>query len=157
MALGTGLRAHELVALDVGDVFDAAGEPKRRVLLRVFKGDGRGDDDLQEVVLSENLRTKLPGLRAWKHEQGESLAPDAPLFVSQRGLRLSTRQLRHAFGIWQARARRRQGCAAHRASGRAERVWEIEAQLEKTLVAPLQPDYEVLLAAARERLVAGSE
>ena len=36
-------------------------------------------------------------------------------------------------------------------------LWEIEAQLEKTLVAPLQPDYEVLLAAARERLVAGSE
>jgi hypothetical protein len=36
-------------------------------------------------------------------------------------------------------------------------LWEIEAQLEKSLVAPFQPDYEVLLAAARERLVAGSE
>jgi integrase len=56
MALGTGLRAHELVALDVGDVFDAAGEPKRRVLLRVFKGDGRGEDDLQEVVLEGSRR-----------------------------------------------------------------------------------------------------
>lgn len=33
-------------------------------------------------------------------------------------------------------------------------LWEIEAQLEKSLVAPLQP---VLLAAPRERLVAGSE
>lgn len=104
MALGTGLRAHELVALDVGDVFDSAGEPKRRVLLRVFKGDGRGEDDLQEVVLSEALRAKLAGLRTWKHEQGESLTNEAPLFVSQRGLRLSTRQLRHAFGIWQVRA-----------------------------------------------------
>jgi len=30
MALGTGLRAHELVALDVADVFDRTGEPKRR-------------------------------------------------------------------------------------------------------------------------------
>jgi site-specific recombinase XerC len=113
MALGTGLRAHELVALDVGDVFDAAGAPKRRVLLRVFKGDGRGEDDLQEVVLSEALRAKLACLRAWKHEQGESLAPDAPLFVSQRGLRLSTRQLRHAFGIWQVRAGFERHVSAH--------------------------------------------
>jgi site-specific recombinase XerC len=113
MALATGLRAHELVALDVGDVFDAAGEPKRRVLLRVFKGDGRGDDDLQEVVLSEALRAKLAGLRAWKHEQGESLASDAPLFVSQRGLRLSTRQLRHAFSIWQVRAGFERHVSAH--------------------------------------------
>lgn len=113
MALGTGLRAHELVALDVGDVFDAAGEPKRRVLLRVFKGDGRGADELQEVVLSEALRAKLAGLRTWKHEQGESLAPDAPLFVSQRGLRLSTRQLRHAFGIWQVRAGLERHVSAH--------------------------------------------
>jgi site-specific recombinase XerC len=113
MALGTGLRAHELVALDVGDVLDAAGEPKRRVLLRVFKGDGRGEDDLQEVVLSEALRAKLTGLRAWKHEQGESLTNEAPLFVSQRGLRLSTRQLRHAFGIWQVRAGFERHVSAH--------------------------------------------
>jgi site-specific recombinase XerC len=113
MALATGLRAHELVSLDVGDVFDAAGEPKRRVLLRVFKGDGRGVDDLQEVVLSEALRAKLAGLRAWKAANGESVAPDAPLFVSQRGLRLSTRQLRHAFGIWQVRAGFERHVSAH--------------------------------------------
>jgi site-specific recombinase XerC len=113
MALGTGLRAHELVALDVGDVFDGGGEPKRRVLLRVFKGDGRGEDDLQEVVLSEALRAKLAGLRTWKHEHGESLTSDAPLFVSRRGLRLSTRQLRHAFGIWQVRAGFERHVSAH--------------------------------------------
>jgi site-specific recombinase XerC len=113
MALGTGLRAHELVALDVGDVFDAAGEPKRRVLLRVFKGDGRGDDDLQEVVLSEALRAKLASLRAWKAASGERLAPESPLFVSQRGLRLSTRQLRHGFGIWQVRAGFERHVSAH--------------------------------------------
>jgi len=113
MALGTGLRAHELVALEVGDVFDSAGAPKRRVLLRVFKGDGRGDDDLQEVVLSEALRAKLACLRAWKAANGESLAPESPLFVSQRGLRLSTRQLRHAFGIWQVRAGFERHVSAH--------------------------------------------
>lgn len=104
MALGTGLRAHELVALDVGDVFDATGRPRRRIQLRVFKGDGRGVDDEQEVLLSDALRSKLGKLRRWKDQRGESLEPDAPLFVSQRGTRLSTRQLRHAFAGWQERA-----------------------------------------------------
>jgi hypothetical protein len=36
-------------------------------------------------------------------------------------------------------------------------LWDIEAQLEKTLVEPLQPDYEGKVAAARERLVAGQD
>ncbi len=104
LALGTGLRAHELVALDVGDVFDDGGRVRRRLALRVFKGDGRGDDDGQEVLLPEGLRAKLAKLWAWKVGEGESLDRDAPLFVSQRGTRLSTRQLRHAFAVWQARA-----------------------------------------------------
>jgi hypothetical protein len=40
---------------------------------------------------------------------------------------------------------------------RAEDVvlWAIEAQLEKCLVEPLQPDYLDKVAAARERLAAG--
>jgi site-specific recombinase XerC len=104
MALGTGLRAHELVALDVGDVFDDAGRARRRVRLRVFKGDAAGDNDAQEVLLSTSLRAKLEKLRAWKEREGESLDRAAPLFVSQRGTRLSTRQLRHAFAVWQERA-----------------------------------------------------
>lgn len=79
----------------------------------MFKGNGRGDDDLQEVVHSEALRAKLAGFRAWKQAVRESLAADAPRFVSQRGLRLSTRQLRHAFGIWQVRAGFERHVSAH--------------------------------------------
>lgn len=104
MALATGLRAHELVALDVGDVFDDAGRVRRRLSLRVFKGDGRGDDDGQEVLLPEGLRAKLAKLWRWRASEGESLDRATPLFVSQRGTRLSTRQLRHAFAVWQERA-----------------------------------------------------
>ena len=37
LALGTGLREHELLALDCGDVFDDDGRVRRRVTLRVFK------------------------------------------------------------------------------------------------------------------------
>lgn len=36
-------------------------------------------------------------------------------------------------------------------------LWDIEAQLEKSLVEPLQADYAVKVAAARERLVAGHD
>ena len=103
VALGTGLREHELLALDLGDVFDDEGRAKRRVTLRVFK---RSADEpaIQEVVLPDLVRAKLEKLRSWKRHQGESLAPDAPVFVSRLGKRLSSRQLRENFATWQERA-----------------------------------------------------
>jgi integrase/recombinase XerC len=103
LALGTGLREHELLALDLGDVFDDEGRAKRRVTLRVFK---RSADQpaVQDVVLPDLVRAKLEKLRAWKKREGESLAPDAPLFVSRLGKRLSNRQLRERFATWQERA-----------------------------------------------------
>ena len=91
VALGTGLREHEILALNVGDVFGPDDKPRRRVQLRVFK---RSNDQTssQEVVLPDNLRAKLDKLRAWKKLRGESLEPEAPLFVSRNGNRLSDRQ-----------------------------------------------------------------
>lgn len=102
-AIGTALREHELLALDVGDVFDDAGRSKRRVQLRVFK---RSNDDAstQEVILPDALRAKLDKLYRWKKRRGQSLDGDAPLFVSRNGNRLSSRQLRHLFREWQRKA-----------------------------------------------------
>ena len=102
-ALGTALREHEILGLDVGDVFAPDGRTKRRVQLRIFK---RSNDDpaAQEVVLPDTLRAKLDKYRGWKKSQRESLEPDAPLFVSRRGKRLSARQLRHRFHEWQEKA-----------------------------------------------------
>lgn len=82
MALGTGLREHELVALDVVDVFDAGGKARRRIVLRVFKGAERLSGD-QDVLVPEVLRAKLNKLRAWKVREGERVEADAPLFVSR--------------------------------------------------------------------------
>lgn len=103
LALGTALREHEIVALDVGDVFDDEGKARRRIQLRVFK---RSSDDTegQEVVLPDGVRAKLDRLHRRKKRGGESVAADAPVFVSRKGNRLSTRQLRHAFKVWQERA-----------------------------------------------------
>ena len=102
LALGTGLREHELLALDVGDVFDA-GKARRRLVLRVFK---RSSDSpaTQEVVLPDAVRAKFDCFYRWKRSVGESLDRDAPVFVSRRGNRLSARQLREVFHVWQERA-----------------------------------------------------
>jgi len=102
-ALGTALREAELLALNVGDVFGVEGKARRRVQLRVFKR-SNDDESMQEVVLPDPLRAKLEKLWRWKKQRGEGLAPDAPLFVSRRGLRLSSRQLRNLFHVWQERA-----------------------------------------------------
>jgi integrase/recombinase XerC len=103
LALGTGLREHELVALDVGDVREPDGAVRRRVALRVFKG-CRRDPTPQEIMLPEVLRAKLAAFLDGKRARGESLAPGAPLFVSRKGGRLSTRQVRHLAHAWQRRA-----------------------------------------------------
>lgn len=103
VALGTALREHELVALNVGDVSDDGKSIRRRFPLSIFKRSNK-DVDAQEAILPDAARYKLEKFLRWKKTSGESLALDAPLFVSLRGLRLSTRMLRHAFTTWQERA-----------------------------------------------------
>jgi site-specific recombinase XerD len=103
LALATGLREHELVALNVGDVLADDGQARRRVQLRVFKR-SREDARGQEVVLSSSAQAKLQKFFRWKRQQEQSMTADAPLFLSRKGNRLSTRQLRHAFQLWQERA-----------------------------------------------------
>ena len=103
LALGTGLREHEIAALDVGDVLHEDGRVRRRIALRVFKRSSP-DPAPQEVFLPDALWYKLGKLVTWKRGRGESLAPDAPLFVSRRGRRIATRTLRHLFRVWQDRA-----------------------------------------------------
>jgi integrase/recombinase XerC len=103
LALSTALREHEIAGLNVGDLFDETGRVRVRVALRVFKRSNANVRE-QQVLLSEAWRAKLAKFRAWKTAHGESIEPDAPLFVSRNGLRISTRQLRRLVHVWQARA-----------------------------------------------------
>jgi site-specific recombinase XerD len=103
LALGTGLREHELVALNVGDVRGPDGKPALRIYLKVFKRSARSSAG-QVVVLSQTLRAKLERFLDWKQRHGESTEPDAPLFLSRRRQRLSTRQVRHLAHVWSERA-----------------------------------------------------
>lgn len=103
LALGTGLRESEILALDVGDVSPDGTKVRRRVALRVFKR-AAADPAPQEVFLPDGVLYKLEKFLRWKAARGESLAPDAPLFVSRNRRRLSARMLREAFRLWQERA-----------------------------------------------------
>jgi site-specific recombinase XerD len=103
MALATGLREHELASLEIGDVFEADGGARKRIGLRVFKRSS-GARTQQEVIVPADLRAKLEKFKGWKAWGRESLASDAPLFASNRGSSLSTRQIRHGFAVWQRRA-----------------------------------------------------
>lgn len=103
LALGTGLREHEIAALNVGDVYHDDGDVKRWLVLRVYKRTG-GRSAPQEVILSDSLRVKLATYRTWKCRLRESIEPASPLFVSLQGNRLSKRQLRHGFAVWQRRS-----------------------------------------------------
>ncbi len=99
VALGTGLRLHEILALNVGDVALPDGKLRSRVRLRVAKGGRTGD-----IFLPRRLQAKLLRFLRWKARGGESLEPGAPLFVSARGWRLSKRRAQQVFADWQERA-----------------------------------------------------
>lgn len=103
VALGTGLREHEIAGLDVGDVMHEDGRIRRRIQLRVFKRSNPNLAD-QQVLVPDALAYKLGRFMQWKRGRGESLEPSAPLFVSRRGKRIAKRTIRHAFRTWQQRA-----------------------------------------------------
>ena len=103
VALGAGLREHEILALNVGDVFDDLGRARRRLALRVFKRASQ-EPAAQEVLLPDTVRAKLEKLLAMRKADGEALTPESPIFVSRLNRRLSARQLRRAFAVWQERA-----------------------------------------------------
>jgi site-specific recombinase XerC len=115
LALGAGLREHEIVGLDVQDVLAfnvqlLSGAPvlvgeegqyvRRRVLLTVYKGAARAGGRLQEAMLSDAVRHKLQ--KYLTTIAGRPL--HEPLFRSKKGGRLSTRQVREMFANWQQRA-----------------------------------------------------
>jgi site-specific recombinase XerC len=99
LALGTGLREHELAALDMSDLFNVRGGARCRVPLRTFKR-SPGNEAIQEVFLNTALRGKLGHYRDWKRKRGFDVSPDAPVFCVRGGARMSTRRIRERLPIW---------------------------------------------------------
>ncbi len=97
LAVGCALRESEIVALDVGDVTNNGRTPKRTLQLRVFKrAGGNPDPERQRVPVPDGTYYKLE-----KYLRARRAKPTSPLFVSQKGGRLSTRRVRAMFRDWQ--------------------------------------------------------
>lgn len=103
LAVATGLREHEIVALNLGDISQDGQRAQRHVKLRVYKRASK-EPAVQEVILSDNLRAKLDKLLRTRARDGGTRSLESPLFVSRLGSRLSLRQLRRLFQVWQERA-----------------------------------------------------
>lgn len=94
--LGTGLRASELVGLNVGDL---RGKEKLFVRPEIAKGKkGRF------IPVAVDLQRVLKGFFRDKLAARESIRDDAPLFISRRGRRLSKRSLQELVEAWVIRA-----------------------------------------------------
>jgi len=94
--LSTGLRAAELVGLNVGDV---RGKEKLHVSKEIAK---MGKERFIPICAdSQRLMKRFIGL---KMKQKESIRDDAPLFISRNGERLSKRSLQDLVEGWIVRA-----------------------------------------------------
>ena len=77
----------------------AAGREVERIVREELDAAGA-----QEVLLPDTVRAKLERLLTTRKRAGETITPTTPVFVSRLGRRLSARQLRHLFAVWQERA-----------------------------------------------------
>lgn len=103
LAVGAGLREHEITALNIGDVSDDGRHVRRAIVLRVFKGHRRAREP-QRVILSDASRRKLQKYLASIRQRPLFLVEE-PLFFSRGGRRrLSTRRVREIFAKWAAAA-----------------------------------------------------
>jgi integrase/recombinase XerC len=108
VAVSTGLRVSELVALNVGDVRNGKGV-RSVVTLRAETTKGKREG---EIVLPEKVRRKVAVFLTWKERRGQSTGDEDPLFCSRggggagatKGARLSTRTAQRIFEVWQERA-----------------------------------------------------
>jgi len=80
--IAMALRATELVSLNVGDVLASNGEVKTYVTIRPETAKFSKE---RTIRIGEKVKRAIAGFMAHKGDTGESLAPDAPLFVSRQG------------------------------------------------------------------------
>lgn len=93
LASCTGLRVGEIAALRVGDLELSGKSPS----LWVVGGKARKASDREQVSLGGGLVKHLKQYLDHKRTIGESVTPEAPLFVSKRGTAYTTRALQMMF------------------------------------------------------------
>ncbi len=107
LALHTGLRSHELVALNVGHVMTWDGFPRQWVEV-VGKGARQ-----RQVPLNSAARQAVVDLVHFNRSHGFAVAGESPLLVTRRHGRLPTRSLRDILQRYRERADLDIRCSPH--------------------------------------------
>ena len=96
LMLITGLRLSEALSLTV----EQATQSTFDVKVKSWTQKGHRAPRLKAVFIPKELHEHLKAFLRHKSKHGQSLLPDAPLFVSQKGGRLSPRQVQREFKTW---------------------------------------------------------
>lgn len=89
LMFATGLRLRETVNLNVGDL-------RGKETLVVI---GKGNKE-REIPLSRAIRQEIESFLTWKSSQGETVSPEAPLFISRKRRRTGCRAVQHDLDKW---------------------------------------------------------
>ncbi len=89
LMFATGLRLHEVSNLNVGNV------DGKETLVVLGKG-----SKIREIPLSTAIQKEIKEFLLWKLDEGESVASDAPLFVSRKNRRFGPRGIQHDLDKW---------------------------------------------------------
>jgi len=96
LMLITGLRISEALSLNV----EHAGRAKVELKVKGWTKEGENKDRYKAVYFPKALQKHLKDYLRVKAKRGESLAPEAPLFVSRNTARISPRQVQRDFKKW---------------------------------------------------------
>ena len=96
LMLVTGLRISEALSLNV----EHSKRTKVEIKVKGWTKKGEKKDRYKEVYFPKALQRHLKNYLKIKAKKGESLAPEAPVFVSRNTTRLSSRQVQRDFKMW---------------------------------------------------------
>lgn len=94
--LVTGLRIYEVLSLNI----EHANKSKVEIKVKGWTKKGKKKDRYKTVYFPKALQKHLKDYLRVKAKKGESLAPEAPLYVSRNTTRLSSRQVQRDFKKW---------------------------------------------------------
>jgi len=96
LMLITGLRISEALSLNV----EHAGKAKVELKVKGWIKKGGKKDRFKTVYFPKVLQKHLKDYLKLKVKKGESLLPEAPVFVSRNSVRISPRQVQRDFKKW---------------------------------------------------------
>ena len=88
----------------IRDSIKDAGQPKTDIVVKGWTQEGEKKERIKTVYFPKIIREHLARFIRIKGKDGEDIEPEAPLFMSREGTRLSSRQAQREFKRWMKEA-----------------------------------------------------